>query len=351
MNNYSILIHNDSIKKVESYRQNLLQGTEKPSAYLQEELSTPIEKLTVNTLLNALIQTKVPQIFAESAIWGDGSDWNLTELSILGDISMALPVTIFDNGNHHNPTPHEQPFTGYLLYTPGALLENRMDYIPADWQEVTRDGNLYYEGYYQLYERRLLPCLFYANNIAQSQKKKAFITIPGLGCGQFAGPFYGELNDYLRKVLFDLLTKYSSRLPHIQTVYYDPYTNCDNYRENIDHITYMVRPLTKGNENKPQLCPPSHYEEEGDNFSDCLFFSFVAWDHVSWPGNDFYGGSRMTDDGVKAAATDTMRVITGIDGAYSSKRRVYLPPEGFHTWGKVINKRGIKLTTFNIHYL
>jgi len=44
------------------------------------------------------------------------------------------------------------------------------------------------------------------------------------------------------------------------------------------------------------------------------------WDHVSWPGNDFYGGSRSTDDGVKAAATDSMAALTGVEGRYAPNR-------------------------------
>ena len=35
----------------------------------------------------------------------------------------------------------------------------------------------------------------------------------------------------------------------------------------------------------------------------------MAWDYVSWPGNDFYGDLRNTDDGVKAAATNSMEVM------------------------------------------
>ncbi len=71
------------------------------------------------------------------------------------------------------------------------------------------------------------------------------------------------------------------------------------------------------NQNKPQLCVPSHYAEEVDNYSDCLLFSVVAWDHVSWPGNDFYWGGRATDGGVKVAETSSMNVVTGVDGLYN----------------------------------
>jgi hypothetical protein len=83
-----------------------------------------LKTLTGATFLDALINTKVPQIFAESAVAGDGTDWNLIELGILGDISIAVPVTVFDNGNHSAPVPHALPFPGTLVFTPGALLRN-----------------------------------------------------------------------------------------------------------------------------------------------------------------------------------------------------------------------------------
>jgi len=110
----------------------------------------------------------------------------------------------------------------------------------------------------------------------------------------------------------------------------------DNEREEINLISFLIRPLMKGNENKPQLCSPQKYEEKGDNFSDCELFSFVAWDHISWPGNDFYIGSRATDDGVKAAATDSMFVITGIEGQYNSITNKYDPPKNYKYWEEVI---------------
>ena len=56
----------------------------------------------------------------------------------------------------------------------------------------------------------------------------------------------------------------------------------------------------------------------------CELYSMVAWDHVSRPGNDFFGGARATDDGVKAAATDSMRTLTGIAG--TSATSMILPP-------------------------
>jgi hypothetical protein len=114
--------------------------------------------LAEDSLIDALLNTKPPQIFAESAVAGDGSDWNLTELGILGDMSIAVAVTIFDNGHHTAPVPHAEPFQGTLIFTPGALLRNDMGHTPADWFEVTlEDDQLDRDGYYRLYERRMLP--------------------------------------------------------------------------------------------------------------------------------------------------------------------------------------------------
>ncbi len=343
MKHYTILLHKKMAARLSDYLL-VLQGGQKAGRYLQERLdSLNLSKLRSLTLLQQLINTKRPQIFAESEVYGDGSDWALTELGILGDISMAVPVTIFDNGHHTAPEVYETPWRGTLLFTPGALLRNGQGCIPADWQELVRGETLNHKHYFRLYERRLLPIFHYANDLAGEKGTQAFITIPGLGCGQFAGPFRGQLEQQLENTLIMLLGKHGHRLPHIRAIYYDPYSECDNRRHEINGISFLVRPLLKGNPGKPQLCRPEEYEEEGDNFKDCDFCSVVAWDHVSWPGNDFYIGNRATDDGVKAAATDSMAAFTGVEGKYDSQLHGYFPRQGHSSWLKVITQASIQL--------
>lgn len=296
--------------------------------------------MTGQDFLGSLVDTKQPQIFAESAVSGDGSDWNPTELSLLGDISIAAPVTIFDNGSHDTPIPHLPPFQGTLLFTPGALLRNGQARIPADWHETTRpDGRLCPEGYYRLYRRRLLPVFRYINEHA-AQPRSAFVTVPGLGCGMFSGPFRGQLGIRLQAVLERLLSEHGASLPNLRAVYFDPYNECENERHEIQEISLMVRPLSiPGNREKTQLCPPDAYAEQGDDFSGCALYSIVAWDHVSWPGNDFFIGSRATDDGVKAAASSSMAVLTGVEGAYQATSGSYQPPPPFRDWEAVVEDR------------
>lgn len=337
MTPYKILLHPAAFDKAENYRQSLLNGQTHPGKHLEAVLSgTDLSGLETVAFIELLLKTKRPWIYAESAVVGNGTDWLQAELSILGDISIAVPVTVFDNGQHASPQIHPEPFRATLLYVPGALLLNGKGQPPADWHEIVSGEIVDTQAYYALYERRLLPGFVYANRFAEKQGQSAFITIPGLGCGQFAGKFHRRLGAMLRNTLIRFLESHAANFPHIQAVYYDPYKECRNERIEIGHIAFFVRPLTHGNTGKSQLCLPQAYEENGDDFSHCQLFSFVAWDHVSWPGNDFYIGNRETDDGVKAAATDSMLAMTGIEGAYNPETYSYAPPRGTRRWRDVV---------------
>lgn len=344
MSQYTILLHQITLQKAESYRKALVSREIQAGTYLKNAL-TGINPAQIDTsdLIGYLLKTKHPQIFAESAVAGDGSDWSPIELSILGDISIVVPVQVFDDGRHTSPAIHTRPFDATLLYVPGALLQNGRGKIPADWNDVTVGNELQPEAYYTLYERRLLPGFLYADQAAGAKGKQALFTIPGLGCGQFAGKFHGQLGVELRNTLIMFLENYSAQLLHTRAVYYDPYRECQNERYDIGHISLLVRPLTLGNTGKSQLCPPQVYEEGNDDFSNCELFSFVAWDHVSWPGNDFYLGARATDDGVKAAATSSMAMITGVAGRYNPRTNTYDPPRKYRNWDDLVSQENIQL--------
>ncbi len=345
---HTLLVPHPTRERVAEYRSALQSGQLQAGQRLAAELETlDPTRWTDAALLEALVHTKAPRIFAESEVAGDGSDWNLTELRILGDLSFAVPVTVFDNGSHHAPDVHPEPFTAILVFTPGALLRNGRGQPPADWAEVTQpDGTICPDRFFGLHERRLLPVLRHVDACAAAAGTSAFLTVPGLGCGQFAGPFRGTLGSTLHEVLGRLLMKHGAQFPNLRAIYFDPYNEGSNARSSLHGISLMVRPLLRGNQQKPQLCPPSAYAEDGDDFQTCLPASIVAWDHVSWPGNDFFGGNRCTDDGVKAAATDLMFQLTGIEGRYDPAQNAYLPPPPFHTWGDVVasNALGLEFT-------
>ncbi len=342
---YRILIHPVSYRKADAYRLELAAtGITEAGLFLQRELQDKeITNLSTEVFIEHLVATKPPLIFAESAVYGNGKDWNQTELSILGDIGVAASVEVYDDGKHFNPKVHKNPFPATLLFIPGALLRNGTGNVPADWNEVTQDGQINPIAYQALYQRRLLPLLRYANDHAKVLGKKALVTIPGLGCGQFAGPFMGQMGAYLKDALDALLQKYAIQLPNVETVHYDPFNECQNERSEFSTVSLLVRPLTKGNQDKPQLCEPVHYTEAGDDYSDCLLYSIVAWDHVSWPGNDFYNGSRATDDGVKAAATNSMAVMTGVEGQYNRVTYQYEPPAKYPNWAAVVRQNELRI--------
>ena len=177
---YTILLSKNTFERIGNYATNLRDGGQSGEYLAQVLKGKPIDELDARVLLSALLNSKKPQIFAESAVMGDGRDWTLTELGILGDVSIGMTVTIYDNGAHQNPVVHETPFTGHLIYTPGALLRNDQDYTPADWQAVTVDGEYNRDKYYELYERRLLPAFQYISEKAIKRGSPAFITIPGV---------------------------------------------------------------------------------------------------------------------------------------------------------------------------
>jgi hypothetical protein len=352
---YTVIVPDETMARAASYLQALRDARMQPGALLEAQLRRDdISLMNEADLLGKLFDTKLPQIFAEDAVSGDGSDWNLIELGLLGDVSIAAPVMVFDDGHHSAPTPHRPPFAGTLVFTPGALLRNGRGRAPADWTEVTTaSGQLSPDAYYGLYRRRLLPALRYVNQCA-ARPRSAFVTVPGLGCGQFAGPLRGQLGVRLQAVLVRLLTEHGASLPNIKAVYFDPYDECQNHRQQIHGVSLMVRPLrAPQSRGAAQLCRPVAYAEEGDDFSKCALYSIVAWDHVSWPGNDFFAGSRATDDGVKAAATSSMAVLTGVEGAYDEVRGRYQPPSPFRTWGMVLQEqmRSRNLRLWNPHAL
>ena len=338
---YSIIVPEVTLARANDYLQDLRVSRAQAGALLCDCLQdADLQTITDLDLLGRLFDTKKPQVFAETSVAGDGSDWNHSEIGLLGDVSIATPVTIFDDGNHSAPTPHEPAFPGVLVFTPGALLRNGRGQTPADWNEVTDpDGKLLVEGYEALYLRRLLPVFRYINDSA-GKPRSAFVTVPGLGCGQFAGPFRGQLGIRLQAALQRLLIENGHSLPNLKCVYFDPYSECENFRSEIHGISFMVRPLrVPGNQAKSQLCSTAAYSEQGDDYSKCTLYSIVAWDHVSWPGNDFFAGSRATDDGVKAAATSSMSALTGVEGEYDPACGMYLPPHPYSNWGAVVADR------------
>ena len=148
---YTVILHPDTEAHLVAYRDHLRSnGIHSAGARLALQLAGSGE-LEVATLIRCLLNTKLPMIFAESEVQGDGSDWTARELSLLGNIGIATDVTIFDDGRHSNPRKHDRPFKGHLLFVPGALLRCDSGGVPADWEAVVRGRQIGQQGFEKIF--------------------------------------------------------------------------------------------------------------------------------------------------------------------------------------------------------
>ncbi|XP_054283925.1 uncharacterized protein LOC129000884 [Macrosteles quadrilineatus] len=346
MSSYVLLLSDQTAQLLAEYKMQILSNELKPSFNLKVHLqnSKPLPELTNEEFLQLLLLTKKITCFAESEISGDGSDWNPTELRILGDVSVAMSAMAFDNGvwDVHEKTfkTHDPPVPVKLIFTPGPLLHgSRFRSTTPDFDDISDHGQISQVRYNAVIERRLLPAFLYANETAKQEGRKALLVLPGLGCGQFAGKFHGKMGEHLNQALQAILKKFD--FENIACVRFDPYSECVDFEQEIKYVKYRVR-LNVGPLGKSQLCHVRDYEETQGEFEGCILYKIVAWDHASLPGNDYFLGCRTTDDGVTAAATNSMELLTGVVGSYSQPG-YFMPPAGTGSWRTVASKNKTRL--------
>lgn len=345
---YDIVLSSTTMSKIVMYKNDIFEKKKIPGRYLRKLLErgniNSIDQVSDEQFLQLLLSTKLPLIFAEDAIKGNGTDWNVQELQLLGDLNVAMKVQIYDNGVWYPSSPnfhiYVPPLNGTLLFMPGPLLKSTYMKTTPDFEEIGGLGGINQNKYNMLIDRRLSPLLYYANVNAKQDDVSCVVTIPGIGCGAFAGKFHGKMGEHLNYALQYVLSKHAQNFSNIALIYYDPFNESSNQDHGFHNVKYRVR-RAKNGFYKSQLSYPKVFEEDGDDFTNCRLFKVVAWDHVSFPGNDFFAGSRNTDDGVSAAATNSMEVITRYKGTYDGSE--YLPPKGNADWEEVIEKNGITL--------
>jgi len=345
LNNYHLLLHSTSFRKLQDYRTELaVRGLVGAGGRLRANLwGQDVTSLSDEAFLQHLLNTKSPCRDEQGEVHGDGRDWNSTELALLADLGLAVPVQFFDDGRLDLPQVHQQPLAGTLIFTAGVVLGSREGGAAADWAAVTHNGRIEVTAYQALYERRLVPLLLHINADARSHGQKALVTLPGLGGGPLAGPFQGKMGTRFKDTLLALLGKLAPHLSAIQAIYYDPSDEGGNERHDFGGVSLRVRPLNQGNGTKPQLCPPEIYAEKGEDLEACRLYSLAAWEPTCWPGDSFWGGARASDEGAKAAATDVLRALTGIEGQYDPQRHAYQPPPPYRTWEQLARNQPVSL--------
>lgn len=357
--NYKIVINESTLNRIKKYKFDLEDGAKLPGAYFNKnilQLGKSVKDLSFDEFLNLLIQTKIPTIFAESQILGNGFDWSQEEMAILGNVVFSVPdVPVFDNGKHHNPDVYQdgKPRNCDIIGVCGTLFANGFGIDSADRKRVVKNGLIDDEELYKLYEERLLPGFIEANALAKSSNQKGFIALPGLGCGQFAAEFKDVIVEKLQKVLARLLTNHADKLTNLGAIYFDPYqAKYSNSKKKINGIDLLCRPLLNGNSDKPQLCDPEHYDPAYKGYRKIVF---CAADQGSYPANDMLAGSRETNEGMLGGATGLISATLGYPGKYNPDNFHFEPiaanNKKYATWIECIEDQGLGFASTDRVYL
>lgn len=347
---YQVVMSENALKAARDYKQQLINKQATAGHYLTQQLSgKDLRVMTDQDFITCLMQTRKPQIFAESAVAIDGSDWNSQESALLGAMSVSMNAQAFNDGAFAGQQNQEQSIR--LIYTAGPLLQVQYDRKgdkvkrSPDYSKAVKDGKIDQEAYNALIEDRLFPALLDASNAALAANKSSVFVIPGLGCGQFGGAFGDEgdrtIKSNLNVAIQACLAKHAAQLKGLAGVVFDGYTGTPNTTATIGHIKYAAN--ANSAQGRPLMSQSSVFATElGLPPSDPITLSrLVAWDHFSFPGNDYWSSNnRATDDGVCGGSTDTCSIITGQPGHYDGARKLYLSDQG-PDWGQVARMKSI----------
>ncbi|MGJ3502360.1 hypothetical protein ACR9PU_13890, partial [Piscirickettsia salmonis] len=193
---YHVLMNEATFGKAAGYLDELKENPSLAGKYLRTALQdVDLSRLSVEEFLDHLIRTKRYRVFANLEVgYHPQADWSLVEACILADIAVTMDVDAYDNGRHHDPQVHPEPLALNLTFIPGPVLGTGNGAMTPDMEECIVDGRIDQESYYQLIERRFLPYFAEVNECAGRKGRDAFMPIPGVGCGEFAGKFKEEIH-------------------------------------------------------------------------------------------------------------------------------------------------------------
>ena len=357
------LINKDTLKNLKLYQQQLAEGLAKPGKRLQAELNyflaelknqqqyDPQKELTFEdkkillklppeAFIQLLMNTRKPTVFAEGETIGPMQNWNQFEYQIMGNICSSIEdVKVYDNGRWGRPKGvgdgryKDKPHSINLLCVPGAILRKGF----PDYDTLVSNNTIDEKNYKNFYKAKLSAVFQQANDSAKRDNQQAFITVPGIGDGAFAGQFSGKTVQHLHNAIAELIQE-NPQWENIGCVWIDGFRS--KVCKDTTIGTTLLRVRNTGTEahndthtlfsNKKygdlgQMSKAEEYAEtlqEQQQFQQCKRFKIFAWDHFSYEGNDWVNGSRRTDE-ANMASCNALSIISGGQGEYRPHEKEY----------------------------
>ena len=321
-----------------AFQTRLRNGESTPGPALDEVLKNHKQnpaQLTTKQLLEYLAKTKAPQLYAET----DGvGRWTPEEFAILdqlvlttkrckiyGDGGWGASIKFITNQNRHL---YEKDASFVLIS--GALLSgdsfesdkyrNARFTANAATRFNIRSIDAFKENAESIIKANLEPkfraALCQVNAIAKKEGYSAFVTVPGVGAGCFAGAF----QNIIPKILVETICGVLNNIDHtnIKHVCLDLFERrlidlAKTANTNFSHDKFSL--IGTGDFNVQFFTKSEHIkasqETSNINKSESSFYSWfetvkrvkvVAADLASWPGNDINVGSNSTDEGATAGS-------------------------------------------------
>lgn len=300
------------------------------------DLQQALKKIQdTDELLDLIVKTKglqsIEKKYAETQSNYDGGNFNQQEFEILSRINTFIEGNeAYDNGAKEPGAPYDKPMPIDLFITNGMVLKGVANTV--DFQEISKCKAEKEKTYFiknNLVER-LLPGFLYANNKAIKSGQKTVITIPGIGCGEFAGEYKKFAYKALQAAIAEILEKNPNLENGIESVIFDTWVKTPKItkHQNINDVNFFTLASQDSKTKNYGINSPTEklYELIKESFEDaievpknCSRTGFVAGDQYQTPlCADFklQNARAVTNEGWVGSSNNGAILALGINPEY-----------------------------------